>query len=531
MTAKTKIRLSELQGKSREELLQLANNAIKLKEALKSKRQEVYLQNAHSGQIEFHKDTHRIRLVLAGNRGGKSAGGVNEFAWFNTGTHPFQKCKVPIKSAIVLQDFENHCKNIIEPKIREWINPNDILRIERNQSQAIKKIYWKSGSTTDVYSHEQSLKIFEGSDYDLVWFDEPPPRKIWTALWRGCTDRGGRMFLTGTPLASPWLYREYKRVKDNNDPLTSVIVFDTYKNAKNLGEGDEALGIKRIDELASQYTDDERHARLNGGFVEVQGLIFKNWSQKIHLIDSFEIPHSWEIWESIDPHPHKPWAVAYIAIAPNGAKILIRGVYIEGVLDEIANQILLLRHESLNIQKNLQPRIVKTIIDNASSVPLWSRSYQDPTASRVSVREELESLIGPKVGGPRIQVAPKNVSQKIDILKRWLHTRSRNGKERADFYVLKNEDSSNFVDEIESYIWDRFRKADGDELKVKPVKKNDDLIDAVMQVALILGDGEKSQNAGIVNIAKSFETYGVRGDSTIDKESTKTRPILIQSKY
>lgn len=525
MTTPMKIKLSELENFSKQELILLANNATKLQEALKSKRQEHYLKNAHVGQTAFHKDKHRIRLLLAGNRSGKSTCGINEFAWLNIGTHPYKKCKVPIKSAIVLQDFENHCKNVIEPKVKEWIAPNDIKKIERNQSQAIKRILWKSGSITDVYSHDQSLKVFEGSDYDLVWFDEPPPRKIWTALWRGCTDRGGSMFLTGTPLASPWLYHEYQRVKDGSDSLTSATVFDTFVNAKNIGEGNESLGKQRIEDMASQYTADERHARLHGGFVEVQGLIFKNWSQGIHMLDEFEIPHDWPIWESIDPHPHKPWAVVYIAIAPNGTKVLLRSVYVEGVIDEVANQILLLRSQSLPIVHGLQPKIVRTIIDNASSVPMWQRSFQDPTAKRVSVREELESLIGPKCGGPRIEVAPKNVAGKIDVLKRWLHVRERNGKQRADFYVFKNEDSDNFVKEIESYIWDRFRRSDGDELKIKPVKKNDDLIDAVMQVALILGDRDISKEPDIIKWTQGLETYGIKGESTSGRD--KARRILI----
>lgn len=504
------LKLSELAKLSQEELVSLANQALQIKESRRAKRQDIYLKNAHEGQIEGHKDNHRILYIFAPNRMGKSSFGINEFAWSNIGNHPYRKCRVPIKSAIVLQDFENHCKNVIEAKFKEWVDPSQVLKVEKNQAQAMKKIFWKSGSVTDIYSHDQDLKVFESSDYDLVWFDEPPPRRIWTALWRSCTDRGGRMYLTGTPLASPWLYKEYNRVKNGSDPICRALLFKPYSNVKNLGEGNEALGRQRIDEWASQYTDEEKEARVNGGFIQLKGLVFKNWDQSKHLIKQFPIPPHWPIWESIDPHPHKAWAVTWTAIAPNGSKILLRACYFEGVIDDIANQILLARESLLEIKDGLRPKIVKCVIDNAASVPLWSKSHVDPTNRRVSVREELEKYIGPQAGGPRVTVAPKNVSSKIAIFQRWLQPRNRNGVIRPDFYVFSNEDAENFIDEIEGYVWDRKRKIDDNELKDKPVKKDDDILDTIMQVALILGDQDFQSEPEVIKLAAGFETYGIR---------------------
>lgn len=507
---KTRVRLSDLEKMSDEELRALANHTLKLKEANKARRVEYYYKNMHEGQVRMHKSTKRIRYIFAGNRQGKTSSGMIEFRALNMGDHPFKKCKVPIKSAIVLQDFENHCKNILEPKIKEWIDPKEIVGMERHQLGALKRIKWRSGSITDVYSHDQSLKVFEGSDYDLVWFDEPPPRKIWVAMWRACTDRGGSMYLTGTPLTSPWLYHEAMRIKDGNDPIAEMITYAAYSNASNIGDGDKELGMKRLEELASQYSNEERVARIEGGFVQLQGLIFKDWNQRHHLIKPFPIPHNWPIYESIDPHPHKPAAVAWIAVAPNGSKILIRAMYFEGVLDEIANQIILARQTLLDVKDGMKPYIVKTVIDNASSVPLWQRSNTDPTSRRVSVKQELENMIGPSSGGPRVEVAPKNVAGKIDLFKRWLHVKEREGRERPEFFVFDNEDAENFVKEIEGYVWDRKRSSDGDELKTRPVKKNDDLLDAVMQIALILGESQGHSNE-VVEWASGFETYGVRG--------------------
>lgn len=502
------IKLSELENLPQEELVQIVQSVNDLKKAQQVKRLEYYLSNAHIGQVNFHKDTHRIRIVIAGNRGGKTTGGTAELVWRCIGTHPFQKVKIPIKSAVVLQDFENHGKNIFEPKLNEWVPSGAIKKIEKHQGGAFKRIFWSTVSTTDIYSHDQDIKVFEGSDYDYVWFDEPPPLWIWNAMWRSCTDRGGMMSLTGTPLSSPWLYEEYQKWKGTSDHLKNFIQFDSYTNAKNLGDGDETLGKKRIDELASQYSEEEQEARIKGGFIQLSGLIFKNWDRQKHLIKPFPWPPDWEIIESIDPHSQKDWAISWVGIAPNGSKVLLHSIYSGGVLDEIANDILLNR-ENLGIKDNLRPKITRCLIDNAASVPLWQRSNTDMTARRLSLREELENLIGPRgAGGPRIEVCPKNVSQKIDIMRRWLHEKERKGRMRPDFMVFDKPENEGFVFEIENYVWDRYRNRNVEGLKAKPVKKNDDLLDTIMQICLILKDGDEVETSPMSTI-RGFGTYGL----------------------
>lgn len=505
------IKLSDLQNKSQEELLIIAQQVQDLKKARQYKKLDDYLKTMHQGQETFHKNKHRIRFVFAGNRGGKTTGGAVEFIWLATGNHPFKKNKVPLKMAIVGPDFENHNKQILEPKIREWAPTNSIRKVERHQNGAMKRIMWTSGSTTDCFSWDQDPMVFEGSDYDVIWFDEPPPHSIWKALWRACVDRGGIMFMTGTPLMSPWLYNVYQQIKDNTDELRWFIKFNSRINARNIGEGDETLGLKRLDDLAAEYNEEEKAARLDGEFVQVQGLIFKEWDQKVHCIAPFPIPVQWKVIESIDPHPHKPWAVSWTAIAPNNAKILLQAIYCEGVLDEIANQIIYARGQ-IEVKDGLQFRVHRTLIDNSSSVPLWQKSTTDPTARRISVREELENMIGPRgAGGPRIEVAPKNVQHKIDILKRWLHVKPRNEVMRPDFYVFNDGKSEDFIDEIENYVWDRYRNRNDSGFKDRPVKKKDDLLDTVMQVALVLGS-DLRETDDIISMIGGLDTYG--GHST-----------------
>lgn len=511
---------------SQEDLVAFTQKVQGLKQARKTKRLESYFESAHEGQMSFHKTNRRIRFIFAGNRGGKTTCGTVEFIMWNTGNHKFIKTKTPIKSAIVVPDFTNHAIKILEPKLNEWCSPGQIRKVDRNQAGAICRIYWASGSVTDVYSWDQDPMVFEGSDYDLVWFDEPAPRKIWAAMWRSCTDRGGYMYLTGTPLNCDWLFSEFQKIRDNNDhPLMWYVIFDQWANAKNIGEGNEELGKKRLEDLAAMYDEEERNARVRGMFVQMSGMIFKQWRQDVHLIDQFPIPRKWPIIESIDPHPQKPWAVVWIALAPNGSKILLSSLYADGTIDDVADAILMARAQ-LEIEEDLKPNIIRTLIDNASSVPMYQKSFRDPTARRVSVREELEMMIGPRgAGGPRVEVAPKNVQGKIDIFKRWLKLQKRGERERPDFFVFNNEDNLAFVKEIEHYRWAQFKGQRSGDATGRPVKKGDDLIDAVLQVALTIGENKEIIEKGeSLNLTGEFKGYGSRtslekGPSVINRFS------------
>lgn len=523
MKLKVKIPIKSLETLTDQQLIDVANDLLQLKEANKNKTLERYLDTSHPGQKRFHKDSHRIRIITAGNRRGKTSCGMVELIWFNNGNHPYKKCKVPIKSAVVLQDFENHGKNIFEKKLDEWVPPGSIKRIERHQGGCIKKIHWSTGSVTDVYSHDQELKTFEGSDYDIVWFDEPPPKNIWNAFWRSVTDRGGFMYLTGTPLACDWLYKEYQKWKGGLSPLVTFIEFSDEDNLENIGNGSKALGLRRMEEFYSQLDPEEKEARKSGSFLQLRGLIFKNWHRGTHLIDEFEIPAKWPIYESIDPHPQKPWAVSWMALAPNGAKILIQSNLFDGTIDEIGNQIILVRDE-LPREDGIKLRVTKCLIDNAASVPTWQRSHSDPTARRISVREELQNVIGPRgAGGPVIEVCPKNVQGKIELFRGWLQVKERDGSERADFYVFEGDRNEVFISEIENYIWDRLKRKDGAVISGKPVKKNDDILDTVMQVALTLKQG-KLESSGDNSMILGTETYlGGANNDNRGSASVKTR--------
>lgn len=434
-----------------------------------------------------------MRIFFGGNRSGKTTAGANEVRWLAEGTHPFREYRVPVKICIVCQDFTTHADKVINPKIEEWFPPGLIVKRNTNQVNVINRYTCRTGSTIDIMSHDQAIKVFEGSDYDVVWFDEPPPQAIFKALWRGLTDRRGICFITGTPITEPWLHDLYtKAQKEKNKGLYWSIFAEIHDNVKNIGEGDVKEGKERIKEFLDAIDDpDEREAREKGRFLHMRGLIFKKFDPEIHLIKPFPWPNEWPVYFSLDPHPRKPWGFSAIGVSKHGYKFLLHSEVIEGVVQDVAERVLQLRHE-IETRKPGLIRVHSCWIDNYASV-------ESMVKRNVTITEELNSYTYPTI--PRFKPAPKNVSEKIDLFKAWLKVRDTNYGPQPGFMAFDSDvntyskdEKSNFLYEITHYVWQTFRGADRNKLKDIPKKENDDILDTILQLALVL-DGKRGKDA------------------------------------
>ena len=138
----------------------------------------------------------------------------------------------------------SHANDIILPKVDEWFPPNLIVERIKNQAKVDVKLRCRNGSVIDIKSHDQDIKVFEGSDYDWVWFDEPPPQAIFRALWRGLTDRRGIAFITGTPITEPWLFDLYKKAQEKKNRGTYWAQFIDIDENRRESRG--SAGIKRF---------------------------------------------------------------------------------------------------------------------------------------------------------------------------------------------------------------------------------------------------------------------------------------------
>lgn len=472
-----------LESLSEEELRRLAVKLQEHERAAQYKKGDLYLENAHEGQLSFHKAANRVRLFFGGNRSGKSTAGVNEARWLAEGSHPFRKFRTPTKGCIVLQDFQTHANDIILPKIEEWFPPNLIVDRLKNQAKVDVKLICRNKSVIDIKSHDQDLKVFEGSDYDWIWFDEPPPQLIFKALWRGLTDRRGIAFFTGTPITEPWLFDLHQKAQEKGNKGTYWSQFiDTELNAYNLGEGDREEGVRRINEFIDALDPEERDARKSGKFLHMSGVIFKDFKRETHKCKPFKWPCEWPIMVSVDPHPRKPWAYSFLGITPSGNKILLRSGKADGVVEDVAKEILFERNQ-IELTAGTTPNIVSCWIDNYANVESMIVAGDDGRG--IKIVDELNYHIQPSM--PGFRAAPKNVDDKIQIFKDWLKVKDSKYGQRPTFLYFDIPENAEFEFEMEHYVWSKMRGVRRNQYKNTPLKENDDILDTIMQLCLVLG--------------------------------------------
>lgn len=440
----------------------LENTALLLEEKKRRVREngiKYYMPQLQ--QIPFHLSTKRIRAAFGGNRSGKTVGGSCEAVWYATGTHPSKKIPIPNFGRIICTDFTNGIEKVILPEIYKWM-PKDM--IERYHVES-RTMYLKNGSSIAFMSYDQDIDKFESASLHWVWMDEEPPQGVFKANQVRVLDTRGDIWLTMTPIKGlTWVYEDvYEQF--GIDKAIDVFVYDTRDNPY--------VDNESIDDLMSGMSEQEIETRLGGKFVQMSGLIYREYSPDIHNIPTFEIPAHWPKVQSIDPHPRQPTVAVYLAVAPvqhfislcyqHGIKlpeifakdnediyVVYDEVYPEAKSEMLIGDVCQVMHA-----KEAGDYISYRLIDNSANEP-------NPVGG-VTIRKEFEN------NGIRTTLADKNVSNRIFAVREKL-------KRHTLFFM--NQNVKNTVWEIRHYAWDDFKIGkDYKDPKEKPRKKRDHAMD------------------------------------------------------
>lgn len=329
----------------------------------RQKEEPIRFWNPHHQQLKFLTSKAKTRIVLGGNRSGKSEAGCVEAVSQCLGYRPYlpkdhpaykTELKIPCKGRICGEDYRNHIGNVIIPKLRQWIPRRELKDVKKNP-QGVEVLWvFRNGSTLELMTYEQDSDKFEGADTDFIWFDEPPPRQIYVAAYRGLVDRGGRCWFTMTPLKEPWIKNELWDKQNKPGFDVDGFIFDINDN---IGFGLTDKNVKDFEQILSP---DEIEARLRGRFMHLSGLVYKQFDYATHVVKPFEIPPDWSIYVAIDPHPRTPHAVLFMAVAPDGSKYVFDELFRACLVEELC----------AFIKAKLagkRPRVI--LIDPASTAP------------------------------------------------------------------------------------------------------------------------------------------------------------------
>lgn len=282
----------------------------------------------HDKQIKFHKSTRRKRLYIGGNRSGKTVGGINEDIWWLMGNHPYKRTPdPPIHGRIIGVDFENGIERILKPNMKRWLPPSALKNgsWEDSYHATTRTLTLNNGSQVEFMSYVQDVAKFAGTSRHFIHFDEEPPKSIYTENKARTVDVGGSMWFTMTPVdGMTWVYDDiFIPGTEGIDESIEVIEVDMLENPY-ISKVEVADFLDGLDPL-------ERQARGAGKFVQLGGLVFKNFGP-IHVVDSVDPRslHGLRWFASMDHGLNNPTSWHWHAVYPNGSVLTFMEHYEAG---------------------------------------------------------------------------------------------------------------------------------------------------------------------------------------------------------
>ena len=263
----------------------------------------------------------KIVVLIGSNQSGKTKTGACIVQGFSSGVQPWDKRVSvfngrPTKGRIICTSWEAHAKETLIPKLREELFIDDYETTKNNVGVEAFWRHKKTGSQFTIMCQTQETLAHESDTFDWCWSDEPLTRDKYTANMRGLVARDGIFMMTMTSISQAWIYRElYQNQNDESKKIAVVSGIDIREN-KSLTE--EA--IKRFEDSC---TEDEKEARIHGGFLQLTGLVWPKFKREIHGIKPFKIPPTWPVVVFIDPHWAIPFVVSYYAVSPLGRRYQI----------------------------------------------------------------------------------------------------------------------------------------------------------------------------------------------------------------
>lgn len=412
----------------------------------------------HPNQVLFHKSNARIRMMVTGNRGGKTTSSVLEAIQLCLGIHPYHPRRIPLKGKFYGESYSQITQAVI-PKFIEWLPKsylNDSKPYAKNQLGQIVGVNFKNGSIIWFGTYDQQTDKAEGTDYDFVAFDEPPPRELYTANLRGIVDRGGIMWFSMTPLKEAWIH-DALWVPGITGQKKFIECFN-WSSDQNPYIDKQALSM-----FFEELTDDEKSVRFYGNFAKLQGVVIDTYDQFSSDIEPFDLDESYSIYEGIDPHSRKPNAVLWKAIDKDGLRYVVRELYLDAGIYDLGVEIAKIRNEL----REFGCEIVKSVSDTSLN--------QKDMMFKMNQRQELNRAL--RECGETLMPA---LAQKRD----WLHPGIQKLRDLYRTIPQRGFDRPVPMQYIfkgccPKYKWElgHYQWPDGVNDKSNPVDTNNDLID------------------------------------------------------
>jgi len=461
--------LSKLSRTEREELFRLLQE-----KALLQKEKVLETFKPHAGQRAFLESPARIRAMFSGNGFGKTTALTIDLIWTHTRTHPYRDTTSVSSSWLIVPGLDKAEDYVTE--LRRWCPPSFMPKLNKMGTSNVRRFEWPNGSTTTIYSHDQESTKLEGSNLHALFLDEPCPRSLWIAAFRGLrANKDYFVVLAGTPISEPWLYEElWIPFFVKKDPNICIVTGTTYENPH--------LSPDFVKDFESRLTPEERKVRIYGEFAMLQGRVFKDFSRPRHVFKQQGWPEEWNVWVALDPHPRKDHCVLYGGVTPEDEIVIFDELKISGTVNDLAEAM-------RKLEKDKHYRVVCRRIDNSGSAGDWNRN------SMVAQLDQWTRENGYNVRVSPMRKSEKDVDASLNKIKLLL--------QKDQLRILDN--CVNLVSDMELYSWQNFRHPEAAGVNEKPKKIHDDFIDCLRY--LIMSNPIHSPTLSVISTLSDRNPY------------------------
>ena len=269
----------------------------------------VYAYIANPQQHAFHQCLASLAVIIGGNQGGKTFGVVADVSqhvthqrkyrwrdyngavkWATRPATPDRKLKIRYMALDFTKVEEivlPHFYTLLPPQLidtkrgTKWPGYNGdshiLYIVDPHRPHLRHEIHF---ATYDQLAHK-----IEGGAFDLLCYDEPPPKKIFDGNKVRLLKSGGRTLMALTPIEEipwpiEWIHHDIVCKADGK--RIAVFKQPTRDNAANLAEG-------AIEEISRDMTEHQRAVRLEGEFGFLKGLVYKQFQRDVHLCKPYDV--------------------------------------------------------------------------------------------------------------------------------------------------------------------------------------------------------------------------------------------------
>lgn len=286
----------------------------------------IYGYEPNDNQNLFHMCDARGRVVLGGNRSGKSYGSVVEMLLWALNIHPYLETpKPPLRLRHVAVDRPNGIDKILRDLYRELCPPEVLLggSFEKAWKLEPPMLLFANGTFIEFMSYEQDLDKHAGTSRHAVAFDEEPDPAIFDENLMRLVDTRGKWWIAQTPIEGiSWVYMDmYEPImEEGRDLPVEIFKFPTREN--------KHIDLQALDELTFRLSEDDKKVRTEGDFVALTGLIFP-YSRQVHRRKVHYNPNL-PVYASMDHGLRNPTCWLWYQIDGDGTIYVLKEYYEKG---------------------------------------------------------------------------------------------------------------------------------------------------------------------------------------------------------